>query len=43
MVNAAEGFEGFKVEKTVDNFQPLTVNWLLGTLVNPLGNKTNAA
>ena len=37
------GFEGFKVEKTVDNFQPLTVNWLLGRLVNTLGNKTNEA
>ena len=27
-----------KVDKTVDNFHPLTVNWLLGRL-DTLGNK----
>ena len=32
-----------KVDKTVDNFHPLTVNWLLGRLVNTLGNKANGA
>ena len=28
-----------KVDKTVDTFHPLTVNQLLGRLVNTLGNK----
>ena len=28
-----------KVDKTVDTFHPLTVNRLLGRLVNTLGNK----
>ena len=32
-----------KVDKTVDNFHPLTVNWLLGRLVNTLVNKANGA
>ena len=32
-----------EVDKTVDNFHPLTVNWLLGRLVNTLGNKANGA
>ena len=32
-----------KVDKTVDNFHPLTVNWLLGRLVNTLGNKVIGA
>ena len=32
-----------KVDKTVDNFHPLTVNWLLGRLVNTLGNKAIGA
>ena len=31
------------VDKTVDNFHPLTVNWLLGRLVNTVGNKANGA
>ena len=32
-----------KVDKTVDTFHPLTVNRLLGRLVNTLGNKVIGA
>ena len=32
-----------KVDKTVDAFYPLTVNQLLGGLVNTLGNKVIGA
>jgi hypothetical protein len=31
------------VDKTVDTFHPLTVDWLLGRLVNTLGNKVIGA
>ena len=32
-----------EVDKTVDNFHPLTANWLLGRLANTLGNKVIGA
>ena len=38
-----EIFRDFEVDKIVDTFKPLTVNWLLGILVNSSANSADGA
>jgi len=42
-VTGYEIFKDFRVDKIVDIFKPLTVNWLLARLANTLANTADGA